>query len=141
MEYGRPLFQKVLGGTGILPVRRTGWKPVPPMQLRTNGGHGGPPHQPFNALRVDRRPMSNCLEKSLKLVAQAFQPVSRKQVSRTQPGKAVPPVNTSFSCFTGGPMAHARLLGNRIKTFFSVTLNEEKGLIFLTPRDSSLRSE
>ena len=25
--------KKVFGGTGILPVRRTGWKPVPPMQL------------------------------------------------------------------------------------------------------------
>jgi hypothetical protein len=24
------LFRKVLGGTGILPVWRTGWKPVPP---------------------------------------------------------------------------------------------------------------
>ena len=24
------LSWKVLGGTGILPVRRTGWKPVPP---------------------------------------------------------------------------------------------------------------
>jgi hypothetical protein len=24
-------LQKVLGGTGILPVRRPGWKPVPPM--------------------------------------------------------------------------------------------------------------
>jgi hypothetical protein len=23
------LFQKVFGGTGILPVQRTGWKPVP----------------------------------------------------------------------------------------------------------------
>ena len=25
-------LRKVLGGTGILPVRRTGWKPVPPIQ-------------------------------------------------------------------------------------------------------------
>jgi hypothetical protein len=35
--------------------------------------------------------MSNCFEKFFKLVAQAFQPVSRKQVSRAHPGKAVPP--------------------------------------------------
>jgi hypothetical protein len=27
-----------LGGAGILPVQRTGWKPVPPMQL--NGCNG-----------------------------------------------------------------------------------------------------
>ena len=47
-----------------------------------------------------------CSEKLLKLVAQAFQPAPRKQVSRAQPGKAVPPVNTRFSCFTGGPKAH-----------------------------------
>jgi len=32
-----------------------------------------------------------CSEKFFKLMAQAFQPVSRKQVSRAQPGKAVPP--------------------------------------------------
>jgi hypothetical protein len=36
-----------------------------------------------------------------------FQPVSRKQVSLAQPGKTVPPVNTSFSLFTGGAMAPA----------------------------------
>ena len=48
-------------------------------------------------------------EKFFKLVAQAFQPVSRKQVSRAQPEKAVPPANTSFSCFTGGPKAHEGL--------------------------------
>src|SRR3989339_2030739 len=27
------------------------------------GGRGGPPHQPFHALRVGQRPMRNCLEK------------------------------------------------------------------------------
>ena len=84
------------------------------------GGHGGPPHQPFHALWVGQRPMKNSLEKFFKSVAQAFQPVprkqvsraqafqpvSRKQVSRAQAGKAVPPVNTRFSCFTGGPKAH-----------------------------------
>jgi hypothetical protein len=30
-------------------------------------------------------------------------------ISRAQPGKAVPPVNTSFSWFTGGPKAHEEL--------------------------------
>ena len=43
-------------------------------------------------------------------VAQAFQPVSRKQVSRAQPGKAVPPVNTNLFMFYGwtkGPGATA----------------------------------
>jgi hypothetical protein len=42
-------------------------------------------------------------------VAQAFQPVPKKQVSRAQPGKAVPPVNTSFSWVIGEPTAHKRL--------------------------------
>jgi hypothetical protein len=51
-----------------------------------------------------------CLEKFLELVAQAFQPVPRKQVNPAQPGKADPPANTRFSCFTGGAKAHARLL-------------------------------
>ena len=32
--------------------------------------------------------MSNCFENLFKPVAQAFQPVSRKQVSRAQPGTA-----------------------------------------------------
>ena len=34
---------KVFGGTGILPVRRPGWKPVPLMQLRTIGGRDSRP--------------------------------------------------------------------------------------------------
>jgi hypothetical protein len=50
--------------------------------------------------------MRDCPEKFVKLVAQAFQPVSRKQVSRAQPGKAVPPVNTSFLGFMGEPKAY-----------------------------------
>ena len=56
-----------------------------------------------------RAPKITCSERFLKLVAQAFQPVSRKQVSRAQPGKAVPPVNTSFSGFTDEPKAHGQL--------------------------------
>ena len=50
-----------------------------------------------------------CSEKFSKLVAQAFQPASREQVSRAQPGKAAPPVNASFSCFMGGAKAHEQL--------------------------------
>jgi hypothetical protein len=58
--------------------------------------------------------MDDCLEKFFKLVAQAFQPVPRKQVSRAQPGKAVPPANTSFSGLTGEP----RLMGNCFENCF-----------------------
>ena len=47
-------FRKVLGGTGIFPVRQTGWKPVPPMQQRTTGGRGRPPYLTFHVLRVGR---------------------------------------------------------------------------------------
>ena len=30
---------KVLGGTGILPVRCTGWKPVPPKEVGEDARH------------------------------------------------------------------------------------------------------
>jgi hypothetical protein len=40
--------------------------------------------------------MRNSLEKFFNLVAQASQPVSKKQVGRAQPGKAVPPVKPAF---------------------------------------------
>jgi hypothetical protein len=32
------LLQKISGGAGILPVQRTGWKPVPPMPLTAYNG-------------------------------------------------------------------------------------------------------
>ena len=54
------LLRKVLGGTGILPVRRTGWKPVPLMELRSQSGHGGPLHRPFQILGVGQSPMRDC---------------------------------------------------------------------------------
>ena len=53
--------------------------------------------------------MKNCSEKFFKSVPQAFQPVPKEQVSLAQPGKAVPPVNTTFSCFTAEPKAHEEL--------------------------------
>jgi hypothetical protein len=64
---------------------------------------------PIGEREKDRTDLRLFSKKSLKLVAQAFQPVSRKQISRAQPGKAVPPANTSISYFTGGPKAHERL--------------------------------
>jgi hypothetical protein len=54
--------------------------------------------------------------KFFKSVAQAFQPVPGKQVSRAQPGKAAPPAKTIFSCFTGEAKAHTRLLSQVIST-------------------------
>ena len=45
------LFRKNYGGTGILPVRRTGWKPVPPKAA----GARGPPHRILPVLRLGQR--------------------------------------------------------------------------------------
>jgi hypothetical protein len=53
------LLGKVLGGTGILPVRVRRLKAC----ATKGGGHGGPPHRTFHNLRVGQRPMNDCLEK------------------------------------------------------------------------------
>ena len=47
------LLRKVFGGTGILPVRRTGWKPVLPKAA----GRATRPTKSFRTLWVGPRPM------------------------------------------------------------------------------------
>jgi hypothetical protein len=47
---------KVLGGTGILPVRAHRLEAC----ATKGGGHGGPPHQSFHVLGVSQRLMSVC---------------------------------------------------------------------------------
>ena len=56
------LFRKVFGATGILPVRRTGWKPVLPKAAGTEAR----PTKSFHNLRVGLRLIRNCLEELLR---------------------------------------------------------------------------
>jgi hypothetical protein len=69
---------KVLGGTGILPVRLTGWKPVPPKAAGTEAR----PTNFIHVLVVSPRLMNDCLEKfKVETSAKAPSPVILRERS------------------------------------------------------------
>jgi len=82
------------------------------------GGSRTAPAEAFHNLRVGQRPMSDCSEKFLVAPAscRCGKPAGSLRHQRRRARRPAPP---TFSCFSGGPRAHARLLGkvfHRVRT-------------------------